>query len=247
MRTRTIREDHPARVTARTGRRRRAVIVSSLVVILTLVVAAVAADRVAAHLVGQRIAERLAPYGEAEVEVQGVPVLTQLAAGRLDSVQITMARARYKSIDLTGVDAQLFDVPTDASRPIGTVDAQATLPVAALDAVAAERAALPAGMAFASSDGQLALTGTLLGQEMSVDLDARAESRRILVTATTLRLGGAEVDLSMLPGFLTSAITDIVIDLEGLPAGLEVTGVDPVDDGLRVSVYGSGVRLSESG
>ncbi len=228
---------------ARPRSRRRTLIVSGIVVVLTLIVGAIAADRIVDSLTEQRIAEGLKSYGETEVDVEGFPVLTQLAAGRLDAVRVTAAKATYEGIDFTNVDAKLFDVPTDSSRPVGTVDAEATIPLTTIDRLAKEKASLPDGMAFDSSASGLVLTGSLLGQDVRIGIDTRAEARRILVSATTLQLGSAQVDLSTLPGFLTSAISDIVIDLETLPAGLELTDIKPADDGLRVSLHGSGVML----
>ncbi|MFF8893019.1 LmeA family phospholipid-binding protein [Brevibacterium casei] len=229
---------------ARPRSRRRTLIVSGIVVVLTLIVGAIAADRIVDSLTERRIAEGLTSYGDAEVDVEGFPVLTQLAAGRLDEVRVTAAQATYEGIDFSDVDAKLFDVPTDTSRPVGTVDAEATIPLATIDRLAKEKASLPDGMAFTTDDNGLVLTGSLLGQEVRIGIDTRAEARRILVSATTIQLGSAQVDLSTLPGFLTSAISDIVIDLEALPAGLELTDIEPADDGLRVSLHGSGVMLS---
>ncbi|MBR7551687.1 LmeA family phospholipid-binding protein, partial [Mycobacterium tuberculosis] len=76
---------------ARPRSRRRTLIVSGIVVVLTLIVGAIAADRIVDSLTEQRIAEGLKSYGETEVDVEGFPVLTQLAAGRLDAVRVTAA------------------------------------------------------------------------------------------------------------------------------------------------------------
>src|SRR5699024_12769408 len=70
--------------------------------------------------------------------------------------------------------------------------------------------------------------------------------RRAAVDATTIRLGSAEVDVASLPSFLTSAISDIVIDLDFLPAGLERTDIEATDAGLSVRLHGSGVNLDWS-
>ncbi|NNV10277.1 DUF2993 domain-containing protein, partial [Geobacillus sp. MMMUD3] len=128
--------------------------------VLTLIVGAIAADRIVDSLTEQRIAEGLKSYGETEVDVEGFPVLTQLAAGRLDAVRVTAAKATYEGIDFTNVDAKLFDVPTDSSRPVGTVDAEATIPLTTIDRLAKEKASLPDGMAFDSSASGLVLTGS---------------------------------------------------------------------------------------
>ncbi|WP_092012103.1 LmeA family phospholipid-binding protein [Brevibacterium siliguriense] len=223
--------------------RRTTLIVSAVVIVLTLVIGVIAADRIVDYTTEQRIADGLADYGEADVSVEGFPVLTQLAAGKLDSVHITADQASYEGVDFTDVDAKLYDVPTDTSRPIGTVDSTAVLPHSTLDELASEHANLPESMTFTTVDGQLFLKGSMLGQDLLVGIDPKADGRRAVVDATTIKLGSAEISVDRLPGFLTSEISDIVIDLDFLPAGLELTDITPTDSGLQVRLHGSGVSL----
>lgn len=223
--------------------RSKTLIVSAIVIVLTLIIGVIAADRIVDFTTEQRIADGLSDYGDADVSVEGFPVLTQLASGKLDSVHITAAQATYEDVDFTDVDAKLFDVPTDTSRPIGTVDATAVLPHSTLDELATEHASLPDGMTFTTTDGQLALKGSLLGQDLIIGIDPKAEGRKAVVDATTIRLGSAQVDVGSLPGFLTSAISDIVIDLDFLPTGLELTDITATEAGVKVRLHGSGVTL----
>ena len=235
--------EYPHQPNRRPQRRRRTLIISAIVIIGTLIIGVIAADRIVDYTTEQRIAESLEDYGEADVDVEGFPVLTQLAGGELDSVAITADRAQYDGVYFTDVEADLYDVPTDTSRPIGTVDATAVLPHSTLDSLAAEHASLPESMTFTTVDGQLVLKGSLLGQDLLVGIEPKAEGRRAAVDATTIRLGSAEVDVASLPSFLTSAISDIVIDLDFLPAGLELTDIEATDAGLSVRLHGSGVSL----
>lgn len=224
--------------------RRRTWIVSAIIIVLTLIIGAIAADRIVDFTTEGRIADSLEPYGEAKVDVEGFPVLTQLAGGELDSVHITAERARYEDVDFTDVDAKLYNVPVDTSRPIGTIEASAVIPLNSLDSLAAEHASLPEGMTFTTVDGVLCLKGSLLGQDLLIGIDPKAEGRRAVVNATTISLGPAQVNVDSLPDFLTSAISDIVIDLDFLPAGLELTNIETTDTGLGISLHGSGVSLS---
>ena len=235
--------EYPPPGAARPRRRRTTLIISAAVIVLTLIIGAIAADRIVDFRTEQRIADGLADYGAADVSVEGFPVLTQLASGKLDSVHITAAEATYEDVDFTDVYAKLYDVPTDTSRPIGTVDATAVLPHSTLDELATEHASLPEGMTFTTEDGQLALKGSLLGQDVTIGIDAKADGRRAEIDATTIQLGSAQVDVGSLPGFLTSAISDIVIDLDFLPTGLELTGITATEAGLKVRLHGSGVSL----
>lgn len=95
--------------------RRKTWIVSAIIVVLTLIIGAIAADRIVDFTTEQRIADSLEPYADAKVDVEGFPVLTQLAGGELDTVHITAGQARYEDVDFTDVDAKLFDAPVDLS------------------------------------------------------------------------------------------------------------------------------------
>lgn len=223
--------------------RRTTLIVTAVIVVATLLVGFIAADRVVDFTTEQKIAASLEPYGDADVNVEGFPVLTQMAGGTLDTVHVTADRAQYENVDFTDVDAKLFDVPVDTSRPIGTVEASAVMPLSTIDSLATEHASLPEGMAFTTIDGGLYLQGSLLGQDLLIGIESKAESRRVVVNATSIRLGSAEVDIDSLPSFLTSSISDIVIDLDFLPVGLEITDIEATDAGLEISLHGTGVSV----
>lgn len=224
--------------------RRTTLIVTAVIVVATLLVGFIAADRVVDFTTESKITAGLEPYGDADVNVEGFPVLTQMAGGTLNTVHVTADRAQYDNVDFTDVDATLFDVPVDTSRPIGTVQASAVIPLSTIDSLATEHASLPDGMSFTTIDGGLYLKGSLLGQNLLVGIDPKAESRRVVVNATTIRLGSTEVDIDSIPSFLTSSISDIVIDLDFLPAGLELTDIAAADAGLTISLHGTGVSLS---
>ena len=219
-------------------------LVSSIIIVLTLIIGFIAADRIVDFTTEQRIVKSLQPYGDADVNVEGFPVLTQMAGGKLNTVHITADQAQYDNVDFTDVDAKLFDVPVDTSRPIGTVEATAVIPLSTIDALASEHASLPEGMSFATVDGELFLKGSLLGQDLLIGIDPKADSRQVLVNATTIKLGSGEVSVDSLPSFLTSTISDIVIDLDFLPAGLELRNIEATDAGLKISLHGSGVTVT---
>lgn len=228
----------------RRSSRRSTFVVTAVIVVLTLIVGIIAVDRVVDFTTEQRIAEGLEPYGDADVNVEGFPVLTQMAGGRLNTVHVTADRARYSDVDFIDIDAKLFDVPVDTSRPIGTVEAGAVIPLSTIDSLASEHSSLPNGMSFTTIDDDLFLKGSLLGQELLIGIEPKADSRRVVVGATTIRLGSSKVDIDSLPSFLTSSITDIVIDLDFLPAGLELTDIEATDTGLAISLHGTGVSLN---
>lgn len=228
----------------RRGSLRTKFAVSSIIIVLTLGIGVIAADRIVDFTTEQKIAGSLEPYGDADVDVEGFPVLTQMAGGELDAVHVTADQARYENVDFTDVDVKLFDAPVDTSRPIGTVEASAVIPLSTIDSLASENTSVPDGMSFTTIDGELFLKGSLLGQDLLIGIDPKADSRRVVVNATTIRLGSGEVSLDSLPSFLTSSISDIVIDLDFLPAGIELTNIEATDAGLAISLHGTGVTMN---
>lgn len=234
---------YPAPNEQRSRRRRAKIVVSIAIVAVTLICGIIAADRIADFTAERRIADALKPYGDADVSVVGFPVLGQLAGGRLDEVRISSDSVTVNDMTFSDVTATAFDAPIDRSRPIGTLEASAVLTTATLNEMAADRSSLPDGMTLETSEGEFGVKGTFLGQELFVTLKPEVEARRVTVSATAVRLGSVEVDLSRIPDFLISAIGEYSIDLGFLPAGLEVTGITPVDTGLRVELHGTGVAL----
>lgn len=240
----TARTLHYSHEPPRRRSRRTTLIVTAAVVVATLLIGIIAADRVVDFTTEQKIAAGLEPYGDADVNVEGFPVLTQLAGGSFNTVHVTADRAQYDDVDFIDVDAKLFDVPVDSSRPVGTIQASAVIPLSTIDSLASEHASLPSGMSFTTIDDGLYLKGSLLGQELLIGIDPQAESRQVVVSATTIRLGSAQVDIDSIPSFLTSSISDITIDLDFLPAGLELTDIVATDTGLMISLHGTGVSLT---
>lgn len=228
----------------RRGKRRTKLIVTAVIIVATLLLGIIAADRVVDYTTESKIASSFEPYGDADVNVEGFPVLTQMAGGELNTVHVEADRAQYENVDFADVDAKLFEVPVDTSRPIGTVEASAVIPLSTIDSLAAEHASLPNGMSFTTIDGELYLKGSLLGQDLLIGIDPKAQSRQVVVNATTIKLGSAEVDVDSIPSFLTSSISDIVIDLDFLPAGLELTDIKATDTGLEISLHGTGVSIN---
>jgi len=216
-----------------------------LVVLLLLAGLALLADRVAVGVAEDQVARQLAGkgglVGTPEVDITGFPFLTQAVGGRyedvrvaLDAEQLGQPDGTRATVSLRGVHVPLRAVlaGTVTEVPVDRIDGTATL---AYDLLAAELS----GDATVAPEGDglritrtvevlryrlpvtAAGTVTLDGDQLVVDVEEAA---------------GAGVDL---PGFLVDRVSDL-LDLRytvpELPFGLELTGVDPASDGVRVRV-----------
>jgi hypothetical protein len=223
-----------------------------LVVLLLLGGLALAADRVAEAVaedrVAQLVAERGGLAGEPEVEIGGFPFLTQAVGGRYDDVRIALTGADLgqpestrADVWLQGVEVPLSDVLSGSVQrvPVERVDGTATLSYALLaeqlgpgttvtrdaDGLRVQRTVEVAGVSV-----PLTATGTvsLDGDTLVVDVDDAS---------------GAGVDV---PDVLVDQVGD-TLDLRypipQLPFGLQVTGVAPADDGVRVALQATDTVL----
>ena len=216
-----------------------------LVVLLLLGGLLLAADRgaeaFAEDRVAQLVAERGGLAGRPEVEIGGFPFLTQAVGGRYDDVRIGLTGADLgqpegtrADVSLRGVQVALPDVLSGSVQqvPVERVDGTATLAYALL---AAE---LGPGT-----------TVTRAGHGLRVQRTVEVAGVSVPLTATgTVSLDGDTlvVDVEDASGVGVD-VPDVLVDRVGdaldlsyripqLPFGLQVTGVAPADDGVRVQV-----------
>jgi hypothetical protein len=216
-----------------------------LVVLLLLGGLALAADRgaeaVAEDRVAQLVAERGGLAGQPQVEIGGFPFLTQALGGRYDDVRISLTGADLgqpegtsADVSLRGVEVALSDVLSGSVQqvPVERVDGTATLSYALLaeqlgpgttvtrdgDRLRVQRTVEVAGVSV-----PLTATGTvsLDGDTLVVDVDDAS---------------GAGVDVPDVLVDQVSDALDVRYRIPQLPFGLQVTGVAPADDGVRVRV-----------
>ena len=225
----------------------------ALVVLLVLAGLVVGADRVGEEIaedqVARVVAERAGLAGAPDLEFEGFPFLTQAVSGRYEDVRVTLTGADLgqpegtrADVSLQGVQVALSDVLSESVRgvPVERVDGTATLSYDLLadqldpgttvtrdgDGLRVQRTVEVAGVSV-----PVAATGTvsLDGDTVVVDVDEAS---------------GAGVDV---PGYLVDQVSD-ALDLRyripPLPFGLQVTGVAPADDGVRVRVEAADTVLS---
>lgn len=220
-------------------------------VLLVLVVLLFVADRVALDLSEEAVAQRVqATAGLAEppdVEIRGIPFLTQAVRGRYSDVVVRADAVSAGTLpvegfvaELRGVQLPLGDVLRDRTRPlpVDTLTARALLPYSALTSAVADRGltVAPAG------GGRVRVSGTvrLLGRDVEVAAVSRATLDGDRVALAPERF---ETGLDLADDVLTRVLgdrLDVAVPIGALPYGLEVSA-------LRVGAYGVVLQAVSAG
>lgn len=226
----------------------------ALLVVLVLVLGLLlVGDRVAVAVVEDRVAAELAAQpevtGTPEVDVRGFPFLTQAVGGRYDDVRISLIATPPEQADAVPVDVTLRGVRLPLSDalsgsvselPVDRVDGTATL---SYDLLAAELG----GDATIEADGEalrIGRTVEVLGQTFPVTAAGTVALDGDQLVVDVDRAAGAGLEL---PGALVDRVSDL-LDLRytvpELPFGLQLTGVAPAADGVRVRVEATDAVLT---
>ena len=224
-----------------------------LVVVLLLLGLAVVADRVAVGIaedkVGQQLASKGGLAGTPTVDIHGFPFLTQAVAGRYDDVRISLTAAELgqpagtrADIALHGVHVPLSGVLSGsvAEVPVDRIAGTATLSYALLSAQLGGDATVRR-----EGDGlRITKSVELLGQTFPLTAVGTVALDGGALVIDVQRATGAGVDV---PEFLVTRVSNL-LDLRyavpALPFGLQLTGVQPGDDGVDVQVAARDTVLS---
>lgn len=218
-----------------------------------------AADRVGAAVAGRVLAEELQRSGgftaRPEVDVRGVPFLTQALQGRYDRIDVVardvpageVAGEPFEvsrlSASLRGARVPLADAlsGTVTSVPVDRVDARVLLPFSVL-----QRRSDVADLTVAAEEDRLRLRGSVevFGQEVTGSALSRiaAEDSAVVVTAERIDVGN-DVASDLLTRALRGRF-DVRVPIGGLPYGLQVDGVSVQPDGLSVTARAPATVLS---
>ncbi|MCF3169751.1 DUF2993 domain-containing protein [Streptomyces californicus] len=209
-----------------------------------------AVDRAAVYFAESEAEDRVAMSADGaastEISIKGFPFLTQVAASRLDRVDLELTgmetSAGGRAVRVSEVRAQLHDVKlgsgyrtATAARATGTaLVSYKDLTAAASDGVVVEY----------GGKGKAKVTGT-------VEILGRPISRSVLSTVTradghTVKVRADKVPGEGIPGVedLIRKRTDFEGDIDGLPKGLELQEVEVTEKGLEITVTGSNVSLT---
>lgn len=239
--------------TAPPRRRRRgrgllvAVVLLLIAVAAVVVVDRIAADRAAVAL-EDTVTESYAGSG-VDVDLGGFPFLTQVAGGTFDRITLRADAVTYDGIELTGLDGFVTDVPYDVGTGVigraATLQASATLPLNGLQTLVAQQVPDLEDVTLTTGDGALIATTEVLGAvPVQIELLPRAAEGQIAVDIGAVSIAGVALPLEQLPAELTDRLTDIRIDVPGVPEGITLTDLTATGQGVLVTVEGQDVDLA---
>jgi LmeA-like phospholipid-binding len=225
--------------------------VRKLLVFLIVVAAlVVAADRTAAWAAGQVVGDRLARAYQLDrppdVQVQGIPFLTQWSSGRYQEVDVRLPTVTTNRVSITNLSAQLHTVSTTAfatssadlaGATIGEVDAQGVIPYSSIP--------LPQGFQVTPRGNQLQLSGSISASGVSVPVSAAVS---VSVQNGSVQLAADQVTVP--PAFSRLGLASVVNQqlrnsrtALQLPLGAHLDAVSVTANGLQVSASASQVRM----
>jgi hypothetical protein len=218
-----------------------------LLLLVVVGLLAVVGDRVARKFATDEAQRRLVAAGLSapSVNISGFPFLTQLLARRFDDVRVTTPLVTIGAGRANQVSGSARDVTVPSSGPatVGRLTARGTIPYTEV-----LRQAHQVGLRVSSAGGgqvQLRRQVTVLGQAYAVVARGRvvAKGNRLLVTPTSFELaGGGAVD-QRLSDLIANRFT-FSYRIRGLPDGIVIDRITPVDDGFVVDASGRDVRLA---
>ncbi|GHS85999.1 hypothetical protein AGMMS50218_04940 [Actinomycetota bacterium] len=212
-------------------------------VLLVLAGGAVAADRVAVGVAERRAVTEVGAdarvVGTPEVHINGFPFLTQLLGRSLSDVSGSVDGLTLTDLDLTDVTVEAHGVALAAPVTAAEVDVVGTVPVGSLEQLVRDQLGLE--VTLTAVNGELVVAGQVIGLPVAAHLVPRVEAGAIRVDVSAVELDGLTIDQEMLPGDLAARLGALSIPVDGLPAGLALTGASVVDDGVRLTAAGTDV------
>jgi hypothetical protein len=216
-----------------------------LVVLLLLGGLLLAADRgaeaFAEDRVAQLVAERGGLAGRPEVEIGGFPFLTQAVGGRYDDVRIGLTGADLgqpegtrADVSLRGVQVALSDVLSGSVQqvPVERVDGTVTVSYDLLS----QELGRDVSVSRVSDGLRVETTVQIAGQAVPLIATGtvRLDGDTLVVDVEEATTAGVDAPDSFVDQ--VSDALDLRYGIPQLPFGLQVTGVAPADDGVRVQV-----------
>lgn len=216
-----------------------------LITVVVLLGLLVAADRVGVVVAEDRVAAEVARQGglagDPEVDITGFPFLTQAVAGSYDDVRVSLTAEELgqpagtsADVSLQGVHVPLSDVLGGSVQqvPVDRVDGRAALSYALL----AQQLGGDTSLSREGDGVRITRTVQVLGQSIPLTAAGQVTLDGQDLVITVEQAAGAGVDV---PDFLleqAQGLLDVRYTVPALPFGLQVTGLQPTDDGVDVTV-----------
>lgn len=249
----------------RPRRRGRRLLVTAIVLLLVLGGLLIAADRVAANVAERAIADQVRQEvakqdvqssSPPRVKVGGFPFLTQVVAGRYESISILIRDVRGavegNSVSLSelDIDARNVKASIDTLRSgKGEVTAETVEGTATINYDSVARLIDRPGLKLAERGGKLVMTAPLevLGKQFTVNgtADLTVNDGQLRIRFDTLTAEG----LPQIPAAqaLVNAYAkqiSVNVDLSVLPFQLEMREVRPLPEGLAITATAKNVPLN---
>jgi LmeA-like phospholipid-binding len=218
-----------------------------IIVLIVLVGLLVAADFAARAWAENKTAAEIKQHGfpkKPSVDIEGFPFLTQVAAHKLNDIQISSSNVTEDHVDLASIDASLKNVHINGAfsgGTIGSVRGTAAITFPALtNAVAAQAGSLgqltKAALTFsAASPSEVKATVKVLMFKGTVVWRVTTASGNV-INVQLVSTGG-------LPSYLLKPIEDITLRLPSLPLALRLQGVSVNSSGLVGVLTGQDVSF----
>ena len=217
-----------------------------LVLLVVLGIGFVVADRYVVARTEDRLLAEAREWADlaqgSAIEIDGFPFLTQVAAGRLAEVRGTAPGLVVEGRELQDVRVAVRGVAPEEPYPAETVEINAGIPVSTVQSVLADELPVQTAPRVAVVDGLLTLSAEVLDIEFSMSVDPV-----IADGAIALRLGAVQVGDANLPGevvdLLGEGLSEVRLEIPGLPEGLQPTRLAVDEEGLQVRLEGTDVEL----
>jgi hypothetical protein len=230
---RSARRHHPLRVL--------------LIVVIVLIALLVAADFAARAFAENKAASEIQQQGfpkKPNVDIEGFPFLTQVAAKDFKDIQITSSNVTEGPLDISSIDASLKNVHINGAFSGGTIDSLNGTASITFTALA------NAMTSQAGSLGQLANAG--LTFSAAGPNEVKASLNVVVFSGTAVwrvaRTGDNDINIQLvssggLPSSLLSPVSDITLRLPSLPLGLKIQSISVTSSGLAGTLTGQDVSF----
>ncbi|MFJ6697025.1 DUF2993 domain-containing protein [Streptomyces sp. NPDC091272] len=212
----------------------------------------VAADRLAVNYAEGEVASRVRTSqglsAEPQIDIKGFPFLTQLLGKKLDQVDVTMdgveASADGKKLTVGQMTAELHDVALENNFSSATAARATGTAVISYDDLTRAAGDEDVKLAY-GGNGKVKVTGSVsvLGREFT----------RSVLSSVSLKNNGKSIAVRAdeVPGQGIPGLEGMIrkkIDFErpigGLPNGLVLQKITPVETGMEIGVTGTDVHLA---
>lgn len=223
----------------RARRRRRWPLITLIVVLVLLVAADRGAKAYAENQMASQFRSSLDLSGKPDVNIQGFPFLTQLAARDFRTVTINASNETAgpdSQLEIASLTATLHGMHLNSlnSTTIDQFNASALITFTAL----AHAGGIPQGITLsANGPAQIKASIDILGFSSSAVAQV-TQSGPNQINVHVLNAGG-------IPGDVLGSLANFNVSIPKLPAGVTLSSVDVTQQGLRLTAVGHDTTLSQ--